>query len=61
MDPYPLLDIQGIEPWTSRMRSERATTVPNARLGKKPSDISGVARKVLKQKIVGSSGRALLD
>ena len=25
------LDIQGIEPWTSRMRSVRATTVPNAR------------------------------
>ena len=27
------LDIQGIEPWTSRMRSVRATTVPNARHG----------------------------
>ena len=26
------LDIQGIEPWTSRMRSVRATTVPNARI-----------------------------
>ena len=26
-----VLDIQGIEPWTSRMRSVRATTVPNAR------------------------------
>ena len=25
-----LMDIQGIEPWTSRMRSVRATTVPNA-------------------------------
>ena len=25
------LDIQGIDPWTSRMRSVRATTVPNAR------------------------------
>ena len=25
------MDIQGIEPWTSRMRSVRATTVPNAR------------------------------
>ncbi len=25
-----VLDIQGIEPWTSRMRSVRATTVPNA-------------------------------
>ena len=24
------VDIQGIEPWTSRMRSVRATTVPNA-------------------------------
>ena len=24
------MDIQGIEPWTSRMRSVRATTVPNA-------------------------------
>ncbi len=26
----PKMDIQGIEPWTSRMRSVRATTVPNA-------------------------------
>ena len=25
------MDIQGVEPWTSRMRSVRATTVPNAR------------------------------
>ena len=26
------MDIQGIEPWTSRMRSVRATTVPNAHI-----------------------------
>ena len=26
------VDIQGIEPWTSRMRSVRATTVPNAHI-----------------------------
>ena len=30
-DYVTYMDIQGIEPWTSRMRSVRATTVPNAR------------------------------
>ena len=31
------MDIQGIEPWTSRMRSVRATTVPNALADKAPA------------------------
>lgn len=45
--PLHIMDIQGIEPWTSRMRSVRATTVPNAQYIQDYSGCSVLSNQVM--------------
>ena len=52
------MDIQGIEPWTSRMRSVRATTVPNALVFHHQTMYYKVARG---HQVGGDTAEAILD
>ena len=52
------MDIQGIEPWTSRMRSVRATTVPNALVFYHQTMYYKVAKG---HQVVGDTAEAILD